>query len=447
MLFRAGRQEFMALKSESGKKAFSVFLLILFIIMFGFNLLTPMLADDFSYSFSFETDTRIEHVGEIFPSMAAHRHMLNGRVIPHSFVQLFLMMPKIVFDVFNALNAVLLAVLVCFLFRGNYKRCSLLCLCGAFMLWNFTPAFGQNFFWLDGAVNYSWGISVLLIFLLPFIRDYLGREKPVSPVLTVLSVVFAFIAGSWSENGSIAAIFAALCLSVLLYRRERKISFPRLLSLLFAIAGFVFLMTAPATAGRAGEMNFSALAASLKNIVTASQKVLLLPYIIYALSFFMAFPSKDSKRLALSVIFFVAGLGSLCSFIFANYFTPRHFCVTLVFTVIACLINFDLLMESGSKRLVQGFTIACAVVFAFNFVLGALDNLVIFGKSVQRERLISEALSRGEKNVCVEAYQPSTPYSAAYGLDDLYPDPQSDTWPNISIAMYYGLDSIEGYYP
>ncbi len=432
---------------ESGKRLFSAFLLILFITVLGFNFLTPMLADDYSYSFSFQTDNRIEHVSDIFPSMAAHRQIINGRVIPHTFVQLFLLMPKFVFNIINALNIVLLAVLVSSLFRGNFRKRSLLCLCGAFMLWNFTPAFGQNFFWLDGAVNYSWGISVFLIFLFPFIRDYLGREKTVSPIWMLLSVLFSFIAGSWSENGSIAAIFAALCLSVLLYRREKKFSIFRLLSLLSAIAGFVFLMSAPATAGRAGEMNFSALAASLKTVVSESKKVLLIPYVIYALTFFMAFPSKDKKRLALSFIFFLSGLGSLCSFIFANYFTARHFCVTIVITVIGCLINFELIMDMGSKRLVQGFTIACAVVFAFNFVLGALDTLVIFGKSVKREQLIAEAIGRGEKSVCVEAYQPFTPYSGAYGLEDLYPDPQSDTWPNVSIAKYYGLETVEGYYP
>ena len=437
----------MTLKNEGGKKGFFVFLLILFIVALGFNMLTPLLADDFSYSFSFDTDTRIEHIREIFPSMAAHRSMLNGRVIPHGFVQLFLMMPKIVFNVFNALNTVLIAVLVCFILGTNFKRCSLLCLCGAFMLWNFTPAFGQNFFWLDGAVNYSWAITVLLLFLLPYIRDFLGRKSAPPALLTVLSVPFGFVAGSWSENGSIAAIFAAVCLSVLIYIKEKKISLPRILSLLFAIAGFVFLMSAPATAGRAGEMSLSALAASLKNVVGESQKVLLLPYIIYFVSFFLAFSSGDRKKLALSAIFFLAGLGSLCSFVFANYFTPRHFFVTIVFTVIAVLINFDLIMDAGSKKLVQGFTAACAVVFAFNFVLGAIDTAVIFGKSLERRRLIEEALSSGEKNVCVEAYQPSTPYSAAYGLEDLHPDPKSDTWPNISIAMYYGLNMIEGYYP
>lgn len=434
-------------QNEKGRKSFSVFLLIIFIIMLGFNFLTPMLADDFSYSFSFDTNEPMESLGDIFPSMAAHRHILNGRVMPHTLVQLFLMMPKIVFDVFNAANAVLLAVLVSAMLSPNYRRRSLLCLCGVFMLWNFTPAFGQIFFWLDGAVNYSWGISAFLIFLLPFIRDYFGREKKVSPVLTVLSVIFSFAAGAWSENGSIAAIFAAVCLSILTFIREKKISLPRILSLIAAAAGFVFLMSAPATAGRAGEMNFSYLAASLKTVVSESKEVLLLPYIIYALSFFIAFSSGDKKKLALSVIFFLAGLGSLCSFIFANYFAPRHFCVTMIFTVIACLINFDLIMGMGKAKLVQGLTIALAVLFVFNFVLGAIDTVVIFGKSRQREAVINEALNNGEKTAKVEIYQPSTKYSGAFGLEDVYPDPQEDTWPNVSVAMYYGLDSIEGCYP
>ena len=64
-----------------------------FISAFMLTVLTPKYADDFAYSFSFATDQRIRSIADIFPSMAVHRVLLNGRVVPHFLVQLFLMFP------------------------------------------------------------------------------------------------------------------------------------------------------------------------------------------------------------------------------------------------------------------------------------------------------------------------------------------------------------------
>ena len=79
--------------------------------------LTPMLADDYSYSFSYADRTvRIQTLGDIFASLKAHRANMNGRMISHGLAMLFLLLPKAVFNVVNALNAVfLLHLCACFL--------------------------------------------------------------------------------------------------------------------------------------------------------------------------------------------------------------------------------------------------------------------------------------------------------------------------------------------
>ena len=68
-----------------------------FMVLLLCNVKTPMIADDFAYSFSFADGQRVDSLGDIFSSMAAHRLWMNGRVIAHFLVQLFLMLPPLVF--------------------------------------------------------------------------------------------------------------------------------------------------------------------------------------------------------------------------------------------------------------------------------------------------------------------------------------------------------------
>ena len=434
------------LKLNRGSRPLYLFFIIVFLLMLVFSAMTPLLADDFSYSFSFDEDIPMESISQIPSSMAAHREILNGRIVAHSIVQLLLIMPKAVFNVLNALNAVLIFWLFSRFIDFSKAKALLLC-CAAFFIWNYTPAFGQNFLWLDGAVNYGWGMSFFLLFLLPYAKVFLGESKKLKPLLQILFVILGFLAGAYSENGSVAVIFAALLLSLFILIREKKLPLYLVLSLLAAFGGFIFLMSAPATAGRAGEFNISALAANIKSIALITKEQLLPLFIIYALSFVLAFKSEDKRRLCLSAVLFLSALGSLAAFIFANYFTGRHYCFTVIFTVLACLINLSLIFKLGRQDFVKLLCAAAAVLFAFNFVLGALDIAVIYGKSRQRLSDINAALGAGEKTAYLEIYLPSTKYSGAYDLEDIYPSEDPNTWPNISLAMYYGLDSVVGYLP
>ena len=90
------------------KLLFMLTLASTFAVMAGLNLLTPMIADDYRYAFSFSTGARLQIVGEIFPSLAAHASVMNGRLVPHFFVQLFTITPRPVFSLLNAMVYVLL---------------------------------------------------------------------------------------------------------------------------------------------------------------------------------------------------------------------------------------------------------------------------------------------------------------------------------------------------
>ena len=102
----------MTQKSKRIKRAETALLIGVFSAIFLMTCLTPMLADDFSYSFSYADGNRIESLGDIIRSLCAHRQTMNGRMFSHGLVMLFLLLPKMVFNLSNAVNAVLLVLLL-----------------------------------------------------------------------------------------------------------------------------------------------------------------------------------------------------------------------------------------------------------------------------------------------------------------------------------------------
>ena len=182
-----------------------LFCLAFFAQMFLCTHWTDLIADDYRYCFSYADDTRIESVAQIFPSMQAHRQSMNGRVVPHFLVQLFLMLPKGIFDAVNALFFVLLIWLLHELAVGKGLPNPVLACMFFFALWAFQPDFGQVFLWLTGAVNYLWCGVFSLLWLLPLVKSFRDDWAP-GKALTALYVVFSFPVGAYSENGTVALV-------------------------------------------------------------------------------------------------------------------------------------------------------------------------------------------------------------------------------------------------
>lgn len=436
----------MKMKRFSAKPIFAIILLCVFCAMLVMTFLTPMLADDFSYSFSYaDRSKRIESIADIFPSMAAHRQSMNGRVFSHSLAQLFLMLPKMVFNIFNALNAVVLVCLVRRYFHGRSEKCGLvLVLCGLFMVWQFIPAFGQNFLWLDGSLNYSWAVSFVLAFIWPFFAAYFGNGFSFNPIISALFVLFSFVAGGYSESTSCAALFIAFCFALLLYIRERQLPWQLIASFLSACLGFLFMMLAPSELnGRTASFSFGEIAHNIQWVFMATQEELLPLYCISAVLFVIAaIVGIDRKRLISAAIFFLGSIVSVAVFIFAAYLPLRAFCSTTFFLVISTLILLEDLFEKGYKLIAPSLCAVFGIMFIFSFVLAVGDIGVVYYESLQREKTIQAALDAGENTVTIYNYSGNTKYCGSYSMADASGD--ISEWPNPDIAAYYGFDYIIG---
>ena len=413
-----------------------------FITIFVLTVMTPKYADDFAYSFSFATDQRIRSVAEIFPSMAVHRVLLNGRVIPHFLVQLFLIFPKGVFSLLNALQVVLLIFLSSRCLQSERKTKCLILLCGIFAIWVFSPSFGENYLWLDGAVNYSWALTVQMLFLTPYISAWFEMPGERKPLFAAVHVLFSFAAGAWSENGSLAFLFVASCLFLGVWKREKKLPVWLLLGICSAVAGYIYLMTAPATAGRSATMNYAILIENAQLVLKELVSHMMILYLTFAVLLALTLAGKGRRnRIIFAILLFVAGLGALASFVFAAYFVERHFSCTVFLTVLSCSVLLDELVRLKKEKLLYVLTGILAAVFLFCFTRGAVDILVAERKEAEREQIIHEAIMNGERSVTLTNYFPSTVYAVPFILD------APDNWVNGAVASYYGLDTVYGRNP
>lgn len=420
-----------------------------FLAVLALSFLTPMLADDFSYCFSWADVSRVRSLAQIVPSMAVHRQVTNGRVFTHGLVQLLLIGPKAIFNLLNALFAALLLRLFERLLSpalSEGKRALLLAL-AALALWDMTPVFGQVFLWLDGAVNYGWGVVLFLLFLLPFTERWLHRGPRLAPWQIPLYGLLGFLAGTWSESGAPSVFLMGLVLLFALAQRERKLDPGLLFGLVCELAGILFLALAPATQGRAGGgFQLALLPAKLGQVLLFTLRNLWPLYLFYALCLVAALAAHiERDRLRLSLLLLFGGLCSLGAYALALYVTYRHLCLAVCFTLLAALLLLGELLAKGRPLLPRIAAALLALAFLYLFPRGLLDIGVTYKHSLEREAVVAEALANGEREARLQIYVPATRYSAAYKLEDLYPE--ADVWPNYSLAAYYGLDAVVGYLP
>ena len=419
-------------------------LLGVFLLLLYCNLHTALVADDFQYCFSFADGSRIENVGAILPSMAAHRHVMNGRVFAHALVQLFLLLPKGIFNVCNALAFTALVYLLARPCRLPEAHSALLLLAVFGCVWILQPEFGQVFLWLDGSLNYLWCAALCLLWLRPWADLFLsGRER--CRAARIAYVLCSFVVGAWSENSSVALVFMALLFLALGYFRDKRAPRPWQLCALGAfLAGFLFMMLAPATAAnKAAEMRLSVL---LGNFAETGLFYLRFWPLLLSFALFYALALRKGvgeKRRVLALIYLGGSLAGHFVLTFALYCAGRSTYIGLALLIAANALLLGALIENGWPKLPAALCALCLLFTVYWVAVGVKDILRTDFLLDYNVELIEECLANGERDIQVPRPYARTKYSALEGLGYLTADP--DAWYNVYMARYYGADSLIGY--
>ena len=237
----------MKINETNAKKYIQVVFVCCFIVLAVMAFCSPLAGDDYIYAFNDNSTIRPLRLIDIIWNIQTQRESTSARFISHFFVQLFIMVSKPLFNILNAaVNTAALYVLYRF-FRSegmNSKNLYLL-LCTVFLIWVFMPVFGEIYVWLDGACNYSWGIALLICFLLPYYNTYIRHAREPGTSGIILFLLCSPVMGAYSENGSAAGIMISFFLMLLIYIRDRKIPWYLFAGFVLACGGYLFLISSP----------------------------------------------------------------------------------------------------------------------------------------------------------------------------------------------------------
>ena len=162
----------------SKKQQIICYLAIIFIIMLVLNIFTPLIADDFNYKYIYGSgySETVKNIFDVFISQYNHYMNWGGRTVAHTIAQCFLLLPKIVFDFFNAACYVGIVYAIFYLGTEKQDKPYLLILIHL-LLWIFVPYFGEDFLWLIGSCNYAWTLLIMLLFLVVYKKNTLKNNK------------------------------------------------------------------------------------------------------------------------------------------------------------------------------------------------------------------------------------------------------------------------------
>lgn len=233
---------FMWLKSIKANKGYYIYLLIVACIFYAMNCYTPLYSDDWHYNFIYGTNKDINSFYDILYSQYIHYFQVNGRFIPHVFVQLFDgILGKQMFNVINTFVFVAYLCLLSYTIQPNNVLCYKLVSFILFLTFLLT-GFSNSLLWMSGACNYLWVAVLLLLFNLLFNKNIVNK------LLLPILFFFGIICG-WTNEALVVGLGVGYFI-YLIYNRK-KVSISQIVLLLGFYLGALMLVFSPGSINRA----------------------------------------------------------------------------------------------------------------------------------------------------------------------------------------------------
>ena len=475
---------------KGGRLLFLLAVLAAWLLIFIFNVLTPMMTDDLFYS---KTVSEAASIGALFAQEYTQYMTWTGRSVCHMILRFFLLTDKMVFNVANAAAFVLLTLLIYQNVEHKKKYDTPVYLLINLLLWMFGVVFRQTVLWETGACNYLWG-SVLIMSFVTLYRHGLklaggaaqvfgaaqapGTAQPPGPAHPVLWAVFlpflGLLAGWCNENSSGGGLLMTLlCLALYVYEGKKGASAcgkqetagkqkgGRLLQLwmitglLGNMIGLAFMVLAPGNAIRAAakEEEHSGLLgymARFQKITLAVRENFLILLLIGLLLFIIVYYQKKSWK----ALWASSGNGLLWAFVFlatcyALVLTPetqdRAYFGAGVFLTVA-VVQFFVDVEGKEAvfaSLKTGLICVLMLLMFFTYMDSGANLARIYREYNERDVYLTQKAQEGVTDVTIPMLRPDveTKYSDGYN-SDIQEDP--GYWVNVAYASYYGFNSVSG---
>lgn len=428
----------------SKKQQTIIILVSIFIMMLVLNLLTPLLADDYSYSLNLDK-TKINSLMDVVNYQWWHYFNWGGRTLAHTIAQIFLLFPKIVFSIANPFIYIALIYLMYLHIRGDREDKPLFLLLIHLGLWFILPVFGQTCLWLIGSCNYLW-TTVLILWFLWIYR----KNKQDSSIIKLIGIFLLGVLAGWTNENTSAGLLVILLSYIIMskiWNKKEKISKLRIVAFLGALIGFAFMILAPGNFTRATEVQdntfilFKIIKRAVEMTITAKNYLLpLIILIVIAMSIKVYYKKKIEND---SYVYIIGSGATIYSMVLSPVFPERSWTGVIVFLLIASgILLYDLdKLNKIYKYIIVDFCIVLSVMYISEYISTGIDINNLRNTWEYREQYIEEQKAKENTKIELAPYYTQNSHNPTYGLADIIED--KDTWPNNDLADYFNVKSIQ----
>lgn len=417
----------------------------IFVAMLLLNALTPMMTDDYTYSFVYTSSKRLQTFGDVFTSLYNHYGTWAGRSVIFFFLQMSLLIGKWFFNIVSAIICIFLSVLIVKLAVGTKKMSNLLVILSALGVWFLMPAFGETMLWMTGACNYLWVTVIVLAYLLPLRYLLDGRNILQNKRWWILWFLFGIVAGWCNETVSgVCALFVLLTVAIMQWVQKQKIPLWVYIGFVGNVIGLILLLAAPGNARRTeslggNHIDLTSLESRLTDAVQMIYNHTIFLYVWFAVFFaIMVYVGAKKMQFVISIMLLICSLAGNFAMILSPYFPERAMFTGTVFALIACVsVTAACINERFEKALVV-LSVGILVIFAFEYYITLMDTAHVYVEDKRRTQTILEEIEVGNTEIVVEEIKKEATRNA---WEDMKKTPNE--WPNIDIARYYEIDTIQ----
>ncbi|MBR5941581.1 MAG: hypothetical protein IKZ88_10035 [Neisseriaceae bacterium] len=250
---------------------------------------------------------------------------------------------------------------------------ALLCL-----YWITAPVLGQQIFWVTGSSNYLF-LNLIFVVYLYFLAKYIQQGKGLIALL-----IFSFLSGLSHET--IAPVVLMISFVAAVYSSKKHKNHKVWLSFLLVLLGTIILIASPGNFSRIHNedewinwRNATAMEKMSRFFTVLFPKALKIMSPLWLLSIILIllrFIFTERKDIVLSVLFLLAGLGSILVMMFSPQLPDRALSASAIFILISCAISFFHLLQSENKNshaivYLIGFILCAAFLYSYYLIFNA----------------------------------------------------------------------------